>query len=341
MEEVKKKRLLKYLESYHQKQDIRYIIELFSELQSDDELDEFVEADWYEWIERTEIPEHDLNGVLSTLHKRIEATKPTKQMGVGRSIYVHYSRIASIIMIPLLAISLYFWSQNQEEVQDEATVVEVFAPSKGRLKYQLPDSSIVWLNAGARLKFADGLQHGREVELSGEGYFEVTHQPTLPFSVVFTNGTVEVLGTRFSVNSRQTGDFEVLLASGKVRALVGPDQTPVLMQPNQQLSVKDGTYQLTKVNAAPRIAWVDGKLVFKDDPLTQVFERLSQWYQVDIKIEGDKIKDYTYRGTFQDEDLDDVLQLMSYTLPMRYRIIPREMQEDGSFAKQTITITMR
>jgi ferric-dicitrate binding protein FerR (iron transport regulator) len=214
----------------------------------------------------------------------------------------------------------------------------VYAPANSRVKYVLPDSSIVWINSGSSIKFHTAYAANRHVELKGKAFFEVTHNPDSPFTVSFKNGEVEVLGTKFSVLSKDNGDFNIVLVEGSVRALVENSKQTVLLSPDQMLAVMGGEYHVDDVNAKNRVAWIEGELIFRDTPFTEVVSRLSEWYDIDIEIEGEGLKDITYRGTFKDERLDDILDLMSMTLPVKIKQVQRKRLPDGSFEKKRVKI---
>jgi transmembrane sensor len=71
-----------------------------------------------------------------------------------------------------------------------------------RASFELVDGSRVTLNAGSRLRWrADYGARTRDVQLEGEGYFEVRHDRARPFRVHARGAVAEDLGTRFTVRA--------------------------------------------------------------------------------------------------------------------------------------------
>jgi transmembrane sensor len=83
-------------------------------------------------------------------------------------------------------------------------------------------------------------------------------------------------------------------------------------------------------------AWTLGKLIFADDSFNDVVKRLNRWFNVNIVIKGNVLKSYKYVASFQDESLDEILKMLEYSAPIRYREIIRKQDEDGTFQKRTI-----
>jgi ferric-dicitrate binding protein FerR (iron transport regulator) len=338
MSKIDKKRLLKYLDSVKYSGEHKYLIELFAELENHREFSEFLKSDWDKYLNRDENVDKDLSDILRRVHDEIENIEKGESW---RKRFIRtYSKVAAIILLPLVVAGVYYISSISQikELTNPDSLAEVYAPANSRVKYVLPDSSIVWINSGSSIKFHTAYAANRHVELKGKAFFEVTHNPDSPFTVSFKNGEVEVLGTKFSVLSKDNGDFNVVLVEGSVRALVGNSKQTVLLRPDQMLAVLGSKYSIEKVNAKNRIAWVNGELIFRDTPFTDVARRLSDWYDVDIEIQGKGLDDITYRGTFKDESLDDILDLMSLTLPIKSKQVQRKRLPDGSFEKKKVII---
>jgi ferric-dicitrate binding protein FerR (iron transport regulator) len=84
------------------------------------------------------------------------------------------------------------------------------------------------------------------------------------------------------------------------------------------------------------IAWHEGNLIFRDDPMDDVVKRLSRWFNVEFVINDPEIKNYIYKATFRNENLTQVLNLLRLSAPIDYRITERTSLPDGNFTKQTV-----
>jgi ferric-dicitrate binding protein FerR (iron transport regulator) len=94
----------------------------------------------------------------------------------------------------------------------------------------------------------------------------------------------------------------------------------------------------SEINARQVNAWKDGLLVFRNEPLSEVFRRLGRWYNVKITITDDQIKRYKYRATFRNEPIEEVIRLIAMTLPIEYKIQKRAYDEQGIYAVREIVI---
>lgn len=85
-------------------------------------------------------------------------------------------------------------------------------------------------------------------------------------------------------------------------------------------------------------AWKDGKLVFRNDNISEVARRISLQYNIDIEIKGEEIKKYRYRATFENEPLGELLRLLKLSSPIEYSEIKPKALPDGTFSKRKIII---
>ena len=103
---------------------------------------------------------------------------------------------------------------------------------------------------------------------------------------------------------------------------------------------KTGTY-IQDVDIEKYISWTEGRLIFREDPFSEVVERLNRWYNVNIVIKNEILESYEYVATFEDETLDEVLKMLTISAPIRYRELKRTQKEDGTFSKRTIELYYR
>ncbi|NCA80409.1 MAG: DUF4974 domain-containing protein, partial [Sphingobacteriia bacterium] len=85
------------------------------------------------------------------------------------------------------------------------------------------------------------------------------------------------------------------------------------------------------------VAWKDGKLVFDNEPIEQIAQRLSRMFNVEVQVD-DEVRKYKYTVTFVDEPLFQILELLSVATPISYQALPRTKNPDGTFSKQRILI---
>lgn len=167
-------------------------------------------------------------------------------------------------------------------------------PRGGQFRITLPDGTRVWMNAVSSLRFPTAFTgKERNVEVTGEAYFEVVKDAGKPFIVQINNQTkVEVLGTHFNVNAYTD---EAVLETTLLQGLVRIQGT--LLQPGQQARVTaGGTVKVVKdVNVEQVIAWKNGAFNFEDKTLPEVMRQLARWYDVKVVYEG-KVPDIVFSG---------------------------------------------
>ncbi len=176
----------------------------------------------------------------------------------------------------------------------------------------LPDGSVVVMNAGSSITFEDEWSDSRLVNLEGEAFFKV--QKGSKFSVVTSNGTVEVLGTSFNVYSRDN-ELKVVCKTGKVK--VSADDSSVLLTPGLATDTEpDGLknpYARENANG-----WIIGELDYEDEPVENVFAELER--QFGIGIEYTKSSDVVFSGPVSLENLNTALSIVCPANDLAYEI---------------------
>lgn len=166
----------------------------------------------------------------------------------------------------------------------------ITTPNGGQYQVILPDGTKVWLNAASSLIYPVSFakQKQRIVELSGEAYFEVAHNANQPFQVKTSEQTVQVLGTKFNINSyNDEGRTITTLAEGSVRvsSLRGTKQSLTLM-PGQEAVQQTNNLIVQPADMETALAWKNGLFVFKSEPLENIMRQVSRWYNIEVVFEG-------------------------------------------------------
>ena len=170
-----------------------------------------------------------------------------------------------------------------------AVAYNTMSTPKGRqFQLVLPDGTKVWLNAASSLRYPTVFAGSeREVEVTGEAYFEVAKNKQKPFRVkINEQTTVEVLGTHFNINSYQNEDnINTTLLEGSVKVINGSEK--IIITPGQQAQVA-GQAKIKVVNGVDLekvMAWKNGMFNFQDATLKEVMRQLERWYDVDVVYE--------------------------------------------------------
>lgn len=189
----------------------------------------------------------------------------------------------------------------------------------------LSDGSKVTLNAGSELKYPVQFianEKNRTVFLNGEAYFEVAKNQEHPFIVNTHDMDVEVLGTQFNVTSYTDDDKTyTVLVEGKVAAhnkLSGEESK--ILEPNQRVFFEGNQLALETVNVEKYVAWVNGQLIFVDDPYTVIKNKLERKYNIIINNSYAALHEVSVTATFTNETIDDVFKTFQAYQPFDYAI---------------------
>jgi len=212
-----------------------------------------------------------------------------------------------------------------EEIGEEIVYNTMQIPVGGFYQLKLADGTKVWLNSLTRLRFPVTFAgEERKVYLTGEAYFEVARDSVHPFIVATDEGMeVKVYGTEFNVDTYRKGTVKTTLVNGKVGIRVSATGEEMRLSPNQMALFTKATQsiQVENVDSYGVVAWKDGKFVFEDEPIEEIMERLSRWYDVKVFYANERIKKHTFTGIItRFADISDVLHLMQETAAVEFRI---------------------
>lgn len=349
-----KELLQKYLNDNCSDQEFEEIVRWVQEEAQKKEGRRWVLEDWQSFTPDSEAyDEQKFSALLDKIHHKINLNSSSESKIVSiNKVSVWLGRVAAVLFLPLLGILIYMFSNNNLQhnifsgnVMDS---LEIIAPVGSRTVVQLADGTEVNLNYGSRIKYPRVFTgKKREVELVGEGYFDVTTNPKKPFVVKTAKLNIKALGTEFNVKAYPNDDvIATTLIEGKVviEKHIAEDKAEAIgaLVPNQHVAFNTttGKIESTKGKVDKYIGWKEGKLVFDNEPIEQVAQRLNRMFNVDIEIDED-VKDYSYTVTFVNDRLFLILDLMTKITPVSYKVYPRQKLGDGTFSKQRIRIEKR
>jgi len=339
-EEINK--IERYLNGKSSLEERDWVESLFSKGENNEFLKDLVRRDWDDIIKDPSVPEADLHHLLDRVHHTIHKNEILKKKKPLQRFINVYSRIAALLLLPLLVGGgLFFRHQNQIEnaPTDQEVKSIIYAPLGSRVSFNLPDGTDGMLNSGSFLSYSLPFSNNRKIKLEGEAWFEVKHDKSHPFEINAGSSTVKVLGTSLNVNAYPSEEYvEVVLKQGEVEFLDKNGEEPLTMRPSERLVYKHGNITKSVTDPAKYNAWTEGKLVFRGDPMAEVARRIERWYNVKVNIADSELEKYSFRATFNDDTLEDVMHFLSMTSPISYSITPRIMSEDGTYKKEEVTI---
>ncbi|SFO84865.1 FecR family protein [Chitinophaga sp. YR627] len=210
--------------------------------------------------------------------------------------------------------------EQQDTVNGAIAYNVISTPAGSQFMVVLPDKTTVWLNAMSSLKFPVTFANAteRRITLTGEAYFQVTHDEKQPFRVVTGSVITEDLGTEFNVKAY--GDepgISTTLVSGAARVIAGEQQAS--LRPGEQANYQSAL-KVSKVNIDDVIAWKDGYFRFDDQSLETIMKAMSRWYNVTYIFEDESLRSETFGVVATRQgNISVLLNLLENTGAARFR----------------------
>jgi transmembrane sensor len=227
---------------------------------------------------------------------------------------------------------------------DTEPISEVITKSGSKTQIQLPDGSSIWLNASSDLTYDKNFgKNLREVNLTGEAFFDVVKDPSRPFIIHTKVIDVKVLGTQFNVKAYPNDAYtETSLIRGNVEVTVKnrPNEKHYL-KPNEKMSVSNNTDEgLKKITKAKPLlltepltyyhadstiietSWVDNKLVFQEnETFKDVALKMERWFGgITINFADEEVANQRIYGSFTNETIDQALDALHEAFKFHYKI---------------------
>ncbi len=263
-----------------------------------------------------------LKAEISDTGNVIGLQKPKKSM-------VLLLRIAVAASV-LIVISIFFYFIKLKPDTTTALVLNELKTGNGAVKsIKLPDGTSATLNAASVLKYPNAFTgKTREVYLSGEGFFDVAKDHSHPFIVHTSKSDIQVLGTAFDIKCYNSDSlFEATLFRGSIQASVkNAYDSKVLLRPSDKLVIENTGYFLTKGTHLDsdttniETAWMQNKIIFKNQPFSLLANSLSRKYGVNIIFNNKSLKTVKLTGEFGKEDINQVLLSLKLVAKFNYKI---------------------
>ncbi len=232
---------------------------------------------------------------------------------------------AGCLLISLVGYSLLqtFFDRSNEVIKNELVVVKD-NPKGQKSTIGLEDGSIVRLNANSKIIYpATFDKENREVELIGEAFFEISKDVNRPFTVITGELRTTAIGTSFNIRvDDMSSHVSVSLLTGKVVVENFLEGLSLELNPMEMATFNKRRNEITKKKFfyEQEIGWKDGILVFKEADLSQIVEKLENWYDVEIKIEEEVNLETRFNGKFDNNSLAYILKALAFTSDFDFEI---------------------
>ncbi len=309
---------------------------------STDSIKRKIERDWHCIAKSDERTEKDLTPILHSIHHQINLDRLKKEKSLLTKISGFYLKAAAVLMIPLIIGGILLLKDRHIGLDSQPATASIYAPAGSRVAFSLPDGTEGMLNSSSSLTYSMPFYNERNVTLSGEAWFEVKHDEKHPFNVAAGSVDLTVLGTSFNVSAYPEDNYtEVVLESGQVMLKSPVFEGNMIMRPSECFVLENGKMRRSMTDPAKYMAWTEGKLVFRSDPMSEVAKRIERWYNVRVKLMDDELERYAFRATFEDDPLEEVLRFLSMTSPIRYEITPGTLGTDSTYIKSEVKIYLK
>jgi transmembrane sensor len=248
---------------------------------------------------------------------------------------------AALVLIVFSALRFYFFN-NKEQAPVKKSLSKIFTHNGSKTNVILPDGTTVKLNAGSQLTYDKDFGNlDREVNLTGEAYFDVVKNKEKPFIIHTKKIDIKVLGTAFDVKSYPGESTETSLVRGSIEITFKNNPArKIVLKPNDKLIVSDKkessnfvrtqspepTVAISHLNYARgdstiiETAWVQNKLVFKAETFRDLALELERWYNVSIQFNDSEIENLQFTGTFENETIQQALEALQLSGRFYYSI---------------------
>ena len=258
----------------------------------------------------------------------------------------------------ILVTVAFIWNASSNKLPDEAlnsrekpVINEVQTKPGSQTNIVLHDGTKVWLNADSKLSYANNFNgKTREVNLTGEAFFEVVSNKNKPFIIHTSKIVIRVTGTSFNVRSYpDEARVETSLIKGKVEVSLLSDPNKIFyLNPSEKLVLNDPASEKAKrdeikllsgaVNVSPVIpeikriayysvdsipvetAWLNHQLAFYDESFREVANKMEKWYNIKIVFASPALENIRFTGKFENETIEQAFQALQIIGRFRYDI---------------------
>ena len=271
----------------------------------------------------------------------------------------YYLRIAASVLIifSIGALASLWYSKSNSAKNLSKVKYHLVVPMGGKSELVLPDGTKVWLNAGSSLcYYGDYGVQNRDVFLEGEGFFSVIKNQAQPFIVKTSGLEIKAYGTSFNVKAYPEERYVtttlvegivkiegrglnlslkpkevIMLEKNSLRitsnenketdsSLENKKTTPLRIEQKEESSFSKSIQLKSDINTNIYTSWKDNYWIIESEPLKNLVRILERKFDVIIQIESPELNQYTFTGTFYKETLEQILDILKLTAPLKYEI---------------------
>lgn len=275
---------------------------------------------WKELNEMKNDKEIDVDKAWNNLYTRLDENgliTPERPATVS-IVRTFWFRIAATVLV-LLTIGSGVLYLNNRGILSRKIVVTT-SDNQKNLQVTLPDGSNVVLNRNTELSYRENFgRHGRNVTLTGEAFFDISHDENSPFTIDAGKARVRVLGTSFNVITRNAdSSVEVFVRTGKVMLSDNTGSKRLVLDPGY-IGTMDEKHSGKTENKNPNyLSWNTGHLFYDGQTLDIVFKDLRRAYNMDIVADNPDILKYTWTSPIDNQPQETIIRLICASFNLDY-----------------------
>ena len=311
--------LRKYLQNQCTPEEVEEVVKWSKNHDNRKLIEQLVEKDWVNHAQ-DHLNSEAYDDIWNNIRRKIDSNKKRRIKYID---YLYYSKLAASVTI-FLTVSLYFILNKVSSPKQENPPVEISMITKvsewgQKLTVTLPDHSIVYLNSGSSITYPPSFnENQREVQLTGEAFFEVKTDTSSVFKVKSGPVITSVLGTSFNINTRDQNVI-VSLIEGVVQLQDSQNRKNIILDPGHSVTYSDHKFIKSKVNESS-LAWRHGVIHFEQMPLSVILKRLEEWYGVKITTGSMIDLKQTISGSFPNQNLENVLNGLCFSTDCKFKL---------------------
>ena len=208
--------------------------------------------------------------------------------------------------------------------KEEDSWNKIIVPRGGEFFVSLCDGTNIWLNSDSELEYPNKYKDDyRNVRLKGEAFFEVKSESDRPFIVESGDYTLKVYGTKFNLNTYDPEKIEAALVSGNIGFKVNGKTEEIKLEPSQlgTTNINTGETSVREVDLYPYVAWRNNELVFINESLESIMEKVARWYDVEVFFQKEELKNVCFYGNMKRyAEIQDLLSFLEKISDVHFNV---------------------
>jgi transmembrane sensor len=258
-------------------------------------------------------------------------------------LWVYLSGVAAVLLLSLGYVFYGPQTQGNGHLSGTAQLIRFANTQKKAVRYQLPDQSTVWMQPGSAIEHPQIFAaSAREINFTGEAFFDITKNPASPFVILTDKLKTRVLGTSFNIKARKNdSNYLVSVVTGSVSVSALDDRSTsgtLLLKPQQEAVFSTTTSDIAlnnieekKTGAEP---WQPVSLTFEDTNLSDIINRLQKTFRVTISLSNPEMRKCVLKVDFNQQNLPEILEMLNTLLGSSYEMEGGHITLSGSGCRE-------